>query len=341
LRMEHLVLGVRTRTRVCVAYLDKLANPALIEEVRQRLRTIHTDAILNSGYIEEYIEDAPLSLFPTVGHTEKPDIVAAKLLEGRVAVLIDGTPFVLTMPLLFIESFQTSEDYAVRPLFALAPRVIRMFSFFISLTAPALYVALSTYHQELIPMPLLFTMAAASDGLPFPAAVEAAIMLAAFEFIKEAGIRLPKPVGQAISIVGALVMGQAAIQAGIVGAPVVIVTALTAVTGYTSPFVSDVLAILRWYLLILAAVLGGFGITLGLLTLLIYLASIQSFGADYLAPLAPFQAPDALRDTLYRAPLWDMRTRPAALKPLDMVRQKMTRPRFSDHKLPGREEKRR
>ena len=190
-------------------------------------------------------------------------------------------------------------------------------------------------------MPLLFTMAAASDTLPFPTAVEVAIMLAAFEFIKEAGIRLPKPVGQAVSIVGALVMGQAATQAGIVGAPVVIIIALTAVTGYVSPIISDVLVIVRWYLLILAALLGGFGVTMGMLTLLIYLASVHSFGAEYLAPLAPFQATDALQDTLYRAPLWKMHTRPAALRPLDRVRQKMEKPRFSDYKLPRQGEKRR
>ncbi|MCL1965245.1 MAG: spore germination protein [Firmicutes bacterium] len=341
LRMDPITLGVRSRTHLCVTYIENVANPALVEEVKRRLHTIDTDAIINSGYVEEFIEDTPLSLFPTIYYTEKPDVVAGKLLEGRVAVITDGTPFVLTMPFLFMENFQSAEDYTVRPPIAFVLRLIRLLSFFISLVTPAFYIALTKYHQELIPTPLLFTMAAISDGLPFPSAVETAIMLAAFELIKEAGIRLPKPVGQAISIVGALVMGQAATQAGLVSAPVVIIVALTAVTSFTSPTVSDVTTILRWFLLVLATVLGGLGITLGLLTILVYLASIKSFSTDYLAPFAPLQTPDILRDTLYRAPLWSMRTRPASLKPFDAIRQKMSKPNFNDNQRPGRGERRR
>ena len=327
LRLELMQLGRRTNTAVCLAYIDGIANPQLVAELRKRFNTIDTDAILNSGYIEEFIEDAPNSLFQTVNFSEKPDVVTSKLLEGRCALIIDGTPFVLTMPMLFVECFQSPEDYAARPYIAAFLRVIRVIAFFLSLTSPAMYIALTLYHQELIPTKLSFTIAASSEGVPFNSVIETAIMLATFEILKEAGVRLPKPIGQAISIVGALVMGQAVIQAGIAGAPVVIVVAFTAVAGFLVPNLSDSISILRWYLLILAAVMGGFGITIGLMTILIHLASIESFGSVYLYPFSPFNS-DGLKDAVFRTPLWNMRMRPAVFKPMDRVRQNMKRPRF-------------
>ena len=320
LRIEKLALGYRTNTAVCVAYLDGIANPALVDEVQERLRSIDTDAILSDGYIEEYIEEKPWSVFQTIGHTEKPDVVAGKLLEGRIAILVDGSPFALTAPKLFIESFQTAEDYGQPPYYATLLRVLRLISFFISLLAPALYVAFTTFHPELIPTTLLFTMKAASEGVPFPIFGETAVMLFSFEVLREAGIRLPKPVGQAISIVGALVMGQAAVQAGIVGAPVVIVIAFTAVTGFVSPMVNETTTILRWLYLILGAVMGGFGVTLGLMATLIHMCAIKSFSTPYLSPIAPLET-GGLKDTIIRAPLWKMRTRPWSLKPQNSVRQ--------------------
>ena len=336
LRLDMMTIGKRTHTLVCLAYLDNLASPALIREVKRRLETIDTDAILNSGYIEEYIEDAPLSVFQTINFSEKPDTVAGKLLEGRCALIIDGTPFVLTMPMLFVECFQSPEDYAIRSYIAIFLRLIRMISFFISLIAPAMYVALTSYHQELIPTTLLFTIAASSESIPFNSVIETAVMLATFEILKEAGIRLPKPVGQAVSIVGALVMGQAAIQAGLVGAPVVIVIAFTAVASFLVPNTADAITILRWYLLVLAAVMGGLGITLGLITILIHLASIESFGSVYLYPFSPFEPAD-MKDSILRTPLWSMHRRPEELHPQDSVRQNMSRPRFGQG---GHEKKR-
>ena len=327
LRMDTMTIGTRTNTLVCLTYIDDIANPELIREVKRRLGTINTDAILNSGYIDELIEDSTYSIFQTINYSEKPDIVAARLLEGRCALVVDGSPFVLTMPMLFIECFQSPEDYAVRSYYATFLRIMRLIAFFVSLVAPAVYVALTTFHQELIPTPLLFTIAASSEGLPFPSTAETAIMLITFEILKEAGIRLPKPVGQAISIVGALVMGQAAIQAGIVGAPVVIVIAITAVSSFVSPVVSDSTAILRWYLLLLTSIMGGFGIAIGLLTILIHLASLESFGSVYLHPFLPLYAAD-LKDSIVRVPLWEMRTRPEELHATDKARQDMSKPEF-------------
>jgi len=219
LKFEKMTIGKQTKTDVVIAYIKGIANDKIVEEVKRRLSRIDTDSILESGYIEQYIEDNPWSFLPTIGNSEKPDIVAAKMLEGRVAILTDGTPFVLTVPYLFIEAFQSSEDYYSRPFYASILRMLRFVAYFISVFAPALYVALTTYHQEMIPPDMLISMAAAKEGTPFPAFVEAMIMGIIYEILKEAGVRLPRPVGQAISIVGALVIGEAAVSAGLIGPP--------------------------------------------------------------------------------------------------------------------------
>ncbi len=315
------VVGRKTKTSVCLAYLKGTANQSLIENVQKRLDKIDTDTILESGYIEQYIEDAPFSIFSTVGHTEKPDVVAAKILEGRVAILIDGTPFVLTAPFLFLESFQTAEDYYSRPYFMSMLRLVRYMSFFVTTLAPALYVAVTTYHQELLPLELLFTVAAAREGIPFPAVMEAFIMLLAFEILREAGVRLPKPVGQAMSIVGALIMGDAAVSAGLIGSPMVVVVAITAVSTFAVPKQADSAAILRLVYLMLAGTMGGFGVTIAVLGTLVHLSSLKSFGYAYLSPIVPLQIQD-IKDSLIRAPLWMMLTRPHNMANKDQTRQK-------------------
>lgn len=317
---ETVRIGARTRTDVCIAYIRGLTNPHLLADLRTRLGRINTDAILESGYIEQFIEDDPRTIFPTIGNSEKPDKVAAKMLEGRAAILVDGTPFVLTVPMLFFESFQSAEDYYSRPVFASLIRLLRFLAFFISVTAPAVYVALSTFHQELLPTPLLLTMAAAHEGVPFPAALEAAFMIVAFEILKEAGVRLPRPVGQAVSIVGALVIGEAAVSAGLIGAPMVIVVAITAVASFVVPPQTDSGAVIRFGLLLLGGFMGGFGIAIGLLAVFVHMASLRSFGAPYLSGLAPFR-PGEMGDTFIRGPLWRMKRRPADLRPKDSVRQ--------------------
>ncbi len=318
--LESMTLGDRTRTENCIAYLDGVADPGLIEEIRKRLNRIHTGSILESGYIEQFIEDAPYSIFSTVGNSEKPDKVAAKLLEGRAAILVDGSPFVLTVPMLFVESFQASEDYYSRFYIASLVRLTRYTAFFLSILAPALYVALTTFHQELIPTPLLLTMAAAREGIPFPAVLEAGIMIVAFEILREAGLRLPRPVGQAISIVGALVIGESAVSAGLIGAPMVIVVSITAVSSFVVPPQADAGAVMRYVLLGLAGAMGGFGIAIGLFTIFIHLASLRSFGTPYLSPLAPFEA-QGMKDALIRAPLWTMHKRPKDIGGQNPVRQ--------------------
>ncbi len=321
LTFEHLLLGRRTKTEVVIAYIKGLADTRLIAELKRRLRRITTDAILESGYIEQFIEDNPFSLFATIGNSEKPDKVASKLLEGRAAILVDGTPFVLTVPMLFIESFQNTEDYYTRPYFATLMRWVRFLSFTLSVLSPALYVALTTFHQELIPTPLLITVAAAREGTPFPEVVEALGMIIVFEILREAGVRMPRPLGQAVSIVGALVIGQASVAAGLIGAPMVIVVAIMAITSFIVPPLEDAGAILRLAFTFLAGTLGLFGILIGLLQLLIHLVSLRSFGAPYLSPVTPLSI-SGLKDTLLAVPAWAMSTRPRSMSRNNPIRQK-------------------
>lgn len=310
LTMVRMTIGEKSKTDICIAYLKGVAPEALITEIQHRLRRIKTDVIVGSGVIEQFIQDHPLSLFSTIGHTERPDVVAAKIAEGRAAILIDGNPYTLTMPFLFVENFQYPDDYSFNFIYATVIRWVRYTAFFISFISPAAYVALVSFHQELLPTPLLITMAAATEGTPFPRVIEVLGMGLVFEIIREGGIRLPRPIGQAISIVGALVIGQAAVQAGLIAAPTVIVIASTAVTTFIFPTLVDETAPLRIVLVIITGILGAFGLMMGLLILLIHLVAIRSFGVPYLTPLAPIEPRGLFQDVLMRAPWWMMWKRP-------------------------------
>jgi spore germination protein KA len=320
LKMENMIIGHKTSTNICIAYIEGVARPEIIELLRTRLNSINVDAILDSGYIEEYIEESPFSIFSTVGYSEKPDVIASKILEGRIAIISDGSPFVLTVPMLFIESFQTAEDYYVRAFYASITRLMRIFCFFIAVFAVPIFIALSTFHQELIPTTLLFTIATAREGTPFPVLFEALILVISFEILREAGLRLPRPIGQAISIVGALVMGDAAVSAGIVGAPMVITVAITAVAGFIIPSQADSISILRIIMMILASVLGGFGIAIGFLGMLVQLANMTSFGVPYLGAVTLSRNQ---QDSFIRAPLWMMQERPEGIVYEDKQRKEV------------------
>lgn len=311
LRVEEQIIGEITRTRVALLYEEGIVEPNLLREVRSRLQTIKIDGVLESNYIEELIQDSPFSMFPTIQNTERPDVVAGALLEGRVALLVDGTPFALVMPLTFWGALQASEDYYSHYTIATAIRWIRFTFLFISLLFPSIYVAITTFHQEMLPTNLLLSVAAAREGSPFPALVEALLMEVTFEALREAGVRLPKPVGQAVSIVGALVIGQAAVEAGIISAPMVIVVAITGIASFTIPRYNFgyAMRLLRFPIIILAGSLGLFGIVVGLMLLLIHLCGLRSFGIPYLAPLAPLSL-SGLKDVLVRVPHWMMRSRP-------------------------------
>ncbi len=306
LKVENMRIGSRTKTLIEICYIKGLAREETVEEVKRRLKAIQTDAILESGYIEEFIEDKPSSILATITNTQKPDIVAARILEGRVAILVDGTPHVLTVPHLFVENIQVNEDYYQRYYIGTFSRLIRVIAIFISILLPGLYVALQTFHAEMIPTVLVVSMAGAREGIPFPSIIEAFIMTFAFELLRESGVRLPRPIGSAISIVGALIIGEAAVNAGLVGAPMVIVTALTGISSFIVPSLTEAMTIYRFILLFLGGSMGLYGITCGLYIIIIQALSLESFGIPYMETFAPFRV-RSMQDTILRFPLRRMR----------------------------------
>lgn len=326
LKMEEFKVGSLTKTDVIMAYIQGIASDKVVEEVRRRISRINVDSILESGYIEELIEDQPFSLFPQIEHTERPDKAAAQLLEGRVVILIDGTPFSLIVPTVFFQFLQSSEDYYERYPLGFAVRIVRSLAFALSLFLPSLYIAITTYHQEMLPTPLLISIAGGREGVPFPALVEGLLMEVTIEALREAGVRLPRPVGQAVSIVGALVVGQAAVQAGIVSSAKVIVVSVTAISSFSTPAFNLAAAIrmIRFPMMILASFLGLYGVMLGVLILQFHLCSLRSFGVPYFAPIAPFRL-SGLKDMLFRAPWWMMQKRPLYTKQ-NRKRQETSKP---------------
>lgn len=311
LKMELKTVGRLSKTNIVITYLDGIADESLVKEVCERISRIDIDAILESGYIEELIMDNPLSLFPQVAYTERPDKLVGNILEGHVGILIDNTPFCLIAPQTFFQFLQATEDYYLRYPVATFVRCIRYLFLIISFLLPSLYVAVTTYHQEMIPTTLLLSLAASREVVPFPAFIEALIMEISFEGLKEAGLRLPRPIGQAVSIVGALVIGQAAVEAGIVSTPMVIIVALTGIASFVIPSYNqaNTFRILRFPMMILAGTFGLYGILLGAITLQIHLSRLRSFGVPYFSPVAPLDT-NGLKDVAFRAPWWAMIKRP-------------------------------
>lgn len=322
LASKLMLMGTVTQTEVAMVYLDGIARKEIVDEVLKRLSGIETDSILDSGYIEEFIQDSSYSPFPTLINTERPDVVVGALLEGKVAVLVDGTPFTLIAPATFTRYFQSSEDYYQRADISTFLRIIRFMAFILSMLLPALYISITTFHQEMLPTPLLISLAAQREGVPFPAFIEAILMELTFEVLREAGVRMPRAIGPAISIVGALVLGQAAVQAGLVSAAMVIVVSFTAISNFVVPYISLSISsrLIRFGMMILGGSFGLFGIMSGLMILLIHLQGLRSFGVPYMTPFAPFR-PSELKDVLIRAPRWAMNSRPSTSNPANTKRQ--------------------
>ncbi|WP_226530658.1 spore germination protein [Metabacillus niabensis] len=328
--IETRKIGRVTQTAVSIMYIKGIVNEKVLMEVRERLSQIDVDAILESNYIEELIQDKTFSPFPTMFNTERPDVVSAGLLEGRVAILVNGTPFVLLVPSLFIEFFHAAEDHYQRWDFSTLIRFLRIICFFIALLAPSLFVAITTYHQEMIPTPLLISLAAQREGVPFPAFIEALLMEVTFEILREGGIRMPKSVGQAISIVGTLVIGTAAVEAGIISAAMVIVVAITAIASFVVPAhnMSISIRMLRFIFMALAASFGLFGITAAFIGLILHLCSLRSFGIPYMSPFGPFILKDQ-KDSLFRIPHWALNTRPRLISQQNVKRNQTSSPKPS------------
>ncbi len=312
LRMELLIIGTKTKTKVLISYLEGIAKEGIINEVRNRLGRIEIDSILESGYIEELIEDNPSSPFPQLEYTERPDKVSAAILEGRVAILVDTTPHVLIVPTIFFQFIQSADDYYERSSIATLTRFIRIVAYFISVILPAMYIAFTSYHQEMIPTTLALSIAASREGVPFPSIGEAFIMEGTFEILREAGLRLPKQAGQAVSIVGGIVIGQAAVQAGIVSQAMVIVVALTGISSFAIPAFNAAASgrLIRFPLMLMASILGLPGILAGLSIIIIHLNSLRSFGVSYMEPFTSSKK-NEFRDIVIRYHRWAMNYLPS------------------------------
>lgn len=306
---EMVRVGRRTATIVFICYLDSLADSKTINTVKKRISKIDIDGILDSNYISEQIRDNKYSLFKTCGATERPDVVAAKLLEGRIAIVVDGTPVVITIPYLFSENFQSDEDYYLNFFISSAGRILRFIAFFLSTGIPAIFISLSTFHKNLLPTSLAVAVAQLRGGVPFSPFTECIIMIFVFEILKETGVRMSESLGPALSIVGALVVGQAAVEARIISTPMLIVIALSGISGLMIPRLKAAVFYLRIFFVIMASLFGLYGYIASLCVVLIHVISLSSFGTDYTVSLKKANL-QSLKDTVVRAPWTFMQKRP-------------------------------
>lgn len=322
LKIETGDIGARTKSKVAVCYMDGIANPELIGEVMRRLGKINIDGIIDAGYIEQFIEDQPLSPFPQIQNTERPDKTVAALLEGRVAILVDGSSFALIVPALFDQFFQTIDDYSERFLIASLLRFVRLMALMFSIFFPSLYVSVISYNPELMPTDFAVAIAGGRAGVPFPAMLEVLIMEVSMEILREATIRLPQMIGGALSIVGVLVVGQAAVSAGLSSPITVVIVALTTIGSFATPAynVAIALRMLRFPLILLAGLFGLYGVMIGSIFIINHLLYLESFGVPYLKSIVAKKRA-GIKDTFMRAPLWWMGRRPSYLHAVDDTRR--------------------
>ncbi|MFG6150285.1 spore germination protein [Halobacillus sp. B23F22_1] len=309
--LETMKIGRISQTEVSIMYVNGIVNKKLIREVKNRLKKIEVDELLSSNTVEEWISDEVMTPFPTVLVTERPDVVAGNLMEGRITIFVNGTPFPLIVPATWNQFFQSAEDYYLNWIIVSFLRCIRIVSFFVTLFGTSLFIAFVSFHPELIPTPLLINIAAQRQTTPFPIIFEALLMEITFEILREAGIRMPRQVGQAVSIVGAIVLGEAAVMAGIVSSSMVIVVAATAIASFTISHSSmtDSIRLLRFGMMISASLFGLYGVGLGAIVLVAHLTSLRSFGIPYLTPYAPFIFADQ-KDAILRLPKPFLKKRP-------------------------------
>lgn len=323
LKVKQTQVGVRSKTDIAFMYIDDLVDKNILRQIEKKLQSIDIDAILDSGYIQQFLEERPWTPFPQIQATERPDVVAGAIYEGRITLIVDNSPSALVLPVTFTSFFQSAEDYYVRPTVATTIRLLRIIAISIAVLAPPIYIALTAYNPEIIPAKLALSITASREGVPFPAFVEMLIMEITLDLLREAGIRLPKPIGSTIGVVGGLVIGQAAVAAGIVSPIAVIIIAITALSTFTTPHyeIEASFRMVRLGLMCCAAMLGLYGVMLGFILLLIHLVKIESYGVPYFEPLAPFNTKD-FKDSLFiRVPWKYMKQRPQYINNQDKVRQ--------------------
>lgn len=319
--VEAIEVSQRSHNDVFVLYIRGLANEKLVDNIKKRLGSLEVNAIQNLSLLEEYIEERNYSIFPSILNTERPDRAASFLEDGYIILLMDNSPDSLVLPATFWSFFHSPEDHYLRIHYGNFTRALRMFALFITLFTSAIYIAITTYHAEMIPADLLLAIASSREKVPFPAVIEILIMEAAFELIREAGLRVPSPIGPTIGIVGALILGQAAVEANIISPIVIIVVALS---GLSSFAISDLslnfaVRLIRFLFILSASMFGIYGMTAFFVAGLFYMVSLKSFGVPYLAPLSPTYK--SSKDTIFRRLVKNEKLRPGFLKSSDLQKK--------------------
>lgn len=309
--VQYYTIGNETRTKLALVYHNKIVNKEILSEVGRRINSIDSDTVIHPGFTEEFIEDNAFSLFPQMLNTERVDRAVANIMEGRIALFSDGAPDALILPINFFAFFQSPDEYNSRWITGSFFRLLRMLSLFIAVALPSFYISVISFHSEIIPTQLVLTIKSSVEEIPYPPLIEALLVELTIELIREAGIRLPSPIGQTIGIVGGLVIGDAIVRAGLVSNVMIIVVALTAISSFVVPSyeMSNTIRLLRFPAMLFAAALGFYGMVIYFALVLIHLCKLESFGTPYLSPLSPLRLQD-LKDSFYRAPLWMMKTRP-------------------------------
>lgn len=338
--VKTMKIGRLTKSTVAYCYLKGIANETVIQEVEKRLSEIDIDAIMDVGYLEQFIEDSPFSPFPQTQSTERPDRTVANLIEGRVAILVDGSPFALMVPVVFNQFYQTTEDYSSRFLMGSFVRMARILALVFSLIFPSLYVSLISFNPELLPTEFAVALAGGRAGVPYPAVVEVLTIEIAMEVLREATVRLPKQVGGALSIVGVLVIGQAAVAAGLSSPITVVVIALTTIGSFATPAYSAAFALrmLRFPIMILAGIFGLYGVVIGVILIFNHMLSLKSFGVPYMAPVSP-ENYQGMKDVVFRSSLWWMPKRPEFFRPANQNRLKKSENTVLKHNKVGNDQR--
>jgi len=308
-KVEYKTIGKRSNTKIAICYMNSIVKPKILEKLNSRLDQINIDGILDSNYINELIKDNKFSPFRTIGNTERPDVVVGKILEGRIAVIVDGTPVVLTLPYLFAENFQSSEDYYLDFYYTTFSRIVRILGFLITCSIPAIYIAVVAFHQQMMPTELFLNLTMERQSVPLPASVEAFVMLFVFEIIRETGVRMPTGIGQTLSIVGALVIGQAAVEAKLVAAPMIIVVGMTGITSLLVPKLNASSITIRFTVLILSSMFGLFGFVIAISYWLIHILNLESFGV-YQVDFFEEGCLKKIKDNIIKMPLSLLTKRP-------------------------------
>lgn len=323
LKIESMSIGVRSKTDVSIAYIDDIVNKDILNNVKEKLKEINIDAILDSGYVEQLIEGNKWSIFPQVQATERPEVVSSSIYEGKVCIIVDNSPFVLVAPSTFSNLFQTPDDYNLRWIYSSISRIIRLFALIVSLILPSLYVAITSFHTSIIPTKLAYLIASARRGIAFPPIFEAVIMEIFLAFLLEAIVRLPKAIGSTIGIVGGIVIGQSAVSAGLVSPVMIVVVALTIISGFMSPNYEVTLSvrIFRFLYIIMSGIIGFYGIILGTFVFITYLLKMDSFGIPYLSPVVNMKRKD-FKDIFFKYPLYMFKRRPKYMNTQDKTRQR-------------------